>query len=228
MNLLELRLKTHNLPALRAFYGEQLEWPILAADETSLTLSAGATKLVFEQDDSDTFIYHFAFNIPQNQFAEAKAWLAARTPLTLVSDSGDDEIQWTAWNAHAVYFTDPAGNIGELIARHNLPNASDHPFSADSVLEVSEIGLAVPDVTAACDALKQELGIEIWDAGDGENFRAMGGEHGIFIVVKTGRAWFPTTDAPAALIPTTVTIRGSAEKTYTLPDTPYLMRVQQG
>ncbi len=228
MKLLELCLKTHALSALRTFYGEQLEWPILAADETTLTLGAGETQLVFEQDDSDSFIYHFAFNIPQNQFAEAKAWLAARTPLTLVSDSGDDDIHWTAWNAHAVYFTDPAGNIGELIARHNLPNDSDRPFSADSVLEVSEIGLAVPDVSTACDALQEEFGIGIWDAGDGEIFRAMGDEHGIFIVVKTGRAWFPTTDAPAALIPTIMTIRGSAEKAYTLPDTPYLMRVQQG
>ena len=91
---------------------------------------------------------------------------------------------------------------------------------------MSEIGLAVEEVAKACGELKEELGIGIWDQGDGEIFRAMGDEHGIFIVVRRGRPWFPTSDATAELIPLTVTLRGKTGLTYRLPGTPYTIEVK--
>ncbi|RMG82529.1 MAG: glyoxalase/bleomycin resistance/dioxygenase family protein [Chloroflexi bacterium] len=219
MNIVELRLKTHCLAELFAFYGETLSWPIEEAAEGHLVLNAGNTRLVFEAGDEGPYVYHIAFNIPQNQFTEAKAWLKARVPLLMCGENED--IHWTAWNAHAAYFIDPAGNVCEFIARHNLANDSDQPFSPSSILRVSEIGLATDDVAATCDHLAAELGIDIWDAGDGEIFRAMGDEHGILIVVKSGRAWFPTDDKIAVPQPVTMTVQSQRAGEYHLPQLPY-------
>ena len=86
LEITELRLKTHCLSRMRAFYAETLEWPLVAETADSLTMLAGNTRLVFEQNDDGSFIYHFAFNIPENQFAQVKGWLAARTPLMVYGD----------------------------------------------------------------------------------------------------------------------------------------------
>ena len=113
MEITELRLRTACMSELRDFYAGLLAWPIIEETPESLALAAGNTRLVFEQaDGSDNqrrFIHHFAFNIPENQFAEAKNWLKVHVPLTMHGEH--DEIHWSAWNAHAVYFTDPAGNV---------------------------------------------------------------------------------------------------------------------
>src|SRR6266571_7594606 len=121
MRLLEFKVPTPRPDELRAFYVE--------------TLGVHHLPLVFERGESA--IAHFAFNIPENQFPAGKAWLAERVELW--TDNGRDEFYSESWNAHVVYFHDPDGNVGELIARHNLNNASDVPFGADSLLELSEV-----------------------------------------------------------------------------------------
>jgi hypothetical protein len=73
--------------------------------------------------------YHFAFNIPENQIRSAKEWLMPRTVL-LKDEQGNDYFQHSGWNSEAVYFKDPAGNILEFIARHDLSNAVDGDFDS--------------------------------------------------------------------------------------------------
>ena len=89
-----------------------------------------------------------------------------------------------------------AGNIGELIARHNLagdgaPNDGTAFDPAAHLLGISEIGLALEDVSASCRVIKEGLGLPVWDAGDGVRFRAMGGERGLLICVKRGHSLVP-------------------------------------
>lgn len=224
MDIHELRLKAHCLADLRKFYGDQLGFPLHEADRDSFTLKAGATRLVFEQaSGGERWSYHFAFNIPGNQFSEAKAWLKERAALLPINEQ--DEIHWTAWNAHAVYFFDPAGNVVELIARHSLDEKGETPFSAESISRVSEIGLAVENVADAAQALRSDLGLEVWDAGDGEVFTALGDEHGLLIVVRKGRSWFPTSDRSAGLAPAALTIYGTVTREYRLDGLPYLFKV---
>lgn len=224
MDILELKLNTHCLPALHTFYGERLGFPVLEADQQVLVLRAGATRLSFAQAIATVPMhYHFAFNIPSNQFAEAKRWLAERVELVKINDR--DEIHWSAWNAHAVYFLDPAGNIVELIARHNLAEEAGLPFSPANISRVSEIGLAVDDVPLAASALQTALGIGVWDGGDGSVFTALGDEHGLFIVVKQGRAWFPTQDRLADFYPLELTMTGKHPLTYRPDGLPYLFNV---
>jgi hypothetical protein len=87
--------------------------------------------------------------VPEDRFAEAKAWPEERVPL-LERDGLDEFRLGVPWNSQSVYFAGPDGILLELIARHDLPAvASSGRFSSADLLRISEIGLAVPDVPAA-------------------------------------------------------------------------------
>ena len=201
MNITRLELLAADLGAERDFYAGVLELPV-RLDSPILEVQVGKTQLLFTESPQFDGAYHFAFNIPENQFAAAKDWLRQRTPL-VVSQSGQDEYNFESWNAHAVYFFDPAGNVVELIARHNLSNASSNPFGGHSLLNVSEISVTTANVLEIVPAIQLALNVEVYD-GPSATFAAVGDEHGLFIVVPEGRAWFPDTGLRAGFYPLTV------------------------
>jgi catechol-2,3-dioxygenase len=205
MHIHELELLANDLAELRVFYGELLGLPVLQASEAILELRVGTTVLRFVQAPVGwQGFYHFAFNIPENQLSEASAWLQQRVPL-IADRSGNSRFRSESWNAEQIYFYDPAGNIGELIARHGLANATSDPFGAQHLLNVSEIGLAVDDVPRAAGGLRKQFGIETYlEASD--TFTPLGDEHGLLIVVQQGRIWFP--DTGKAAVPAAVVING--------------------
>lgn len=221
MNLLDLELLTRDLGALRAFYNQGLRLPLLASTPDRFTVRAGATRLTFTADATRAATYHFAFNIPENKLPAAKAWLSGRADL--LTQDGADEFASQSWNARQVYFFDPAGNILEFIARHNLPNAAPGPFDPADILNISEIGLPVGDVPAAVDRLARDLALSPFRE-PGDTFTPLGDEHGLFIVVRQGRHWFPTRTA-AELHPLAVAIAGAHPAHYDLPGTPYRIRL---
>lgn len=222
MDILELRLKTNALQAMHDFYVGSLGFAVLEEHDDALVLDAGGTRLIFEADSGKAFVYHFAFNIPHNQLVDAKIWLAQHTPL--LTYNGENVIEHSAWEAEAVYFRDPGGNIGEVIARRRIANSSAIPFSAQSIQGVSEIGLAVEDVQATVAALQADLKLPAFGTPS-ETFAAVGDDHGLLIVVAKHRVWFPTEDVKAKKRPVTLTIRGDAMRTYTLPGTDYVIHV---
>lgn len=224
MEIVDLRLKTHDLEALRGFYDDLFDLALLDEQEdVFFTVGAGETRLTFEQGDEDErYNYHFAFNIPNNQLTDAKVWLAQK--VELLEHNDDDEIQWTSWNATALYFRDPVGNVVELIARRTVDNDSDLPFSGQSIVRVSEIGLAVKNVREAAANLQQTLLLDIYDETD-DIFCALGSPLSLMILVKEGRPWFPTKDVQASLAPMHIGVKGAPAGIYTLPDTPYTIEV---
>lgn len=218
MNFAEIQILTYTLAAQRAFYTQTLGLSDATAASDTFTAQAGATRLTFLQPQpagrgDERSVYHFAFNIPENQLAEAKAWLKQRTPL-VSSQAGRDEYNFESWNAHAVYFLDPAGNVVELIARHNLPNASQQPFGGHSLLNISEISVTAANVPDTVRAIQSALGVEVYD-GPSATFAAVGDEQGLFIVVPAGRAWFPDTGRLAGFYPMTVRLEDG--RTWTAP-----------
>ena len=230
MPITRVRAQTLTLGPLRRFYTETLGFPLAQASEDSFTLRIGASELEFRRGAASP--YHYAINIPSNLFDLARVWLAARTPLLPMPDGGDT-MHWRAWNAHACYFRDPDGNIGELIARHNLagdgaPNDGTAFEPAIHLRGISEIGLALADVSASCQLIEEGLSLPVWDAGDGVRFRAMGGERGLLICVRRGHAWFPTSDVLAEPAPLCVTFAGARAHELRLPGTEYVLRVAEG
>jgi catechol-2,3-dioxygenase len=253
LGIARLRLRTHRLAELRAFYHEKLHFPIREAGEPrhpsaaspslgvpgvpgrgadsgggrapgrdSLTFQAGTTALTFiqtEEQESQPF-YHFAFNIPENKLPLAKEWLAKRTPLAL--RDGEAVFHFPNWNAHSIYFWDPAGNLGELIARHNLPNARSGAFTPEEILHASEIGLVVEDVPAAVRELKSRLGLPTYRQGSNV-FEPVGDEHRLLIVAQKGRPWM---HRASEIFPTVATLYGAEAGQCDLAGYPYAVEIQ--
>ena len=217
MKIIQLRIITHDLAGQLAFYKDTLGLAAAIQPTTGqLHIQLAQSELIMTQtDDAQAGAYHFAFNIPENQFAQAKAWLAARVKLHAAA-SGQAEFDFRDWNAHAVYAFDAGGNIIELIARHDLPNASTAPFGAHSLLSISEIGLAVPDVRACVQHLQTQYDLPVYDGAGSDVFTAVGDPHGLFIVVAEHRLWYPDTGIPAQAMPASVTIERAIAEPLTL------------
>ena len=202
-----LELHSQNLQAQHDFYSKVLELPVNVST-TKLEVQAGETKLVFTQAQPDfDGAYHFAFNIPENQFHASKEWLSHRTPL-LHDNSGKEEFESESWNSQSIYFKDAAGNILEFIARHNLKNAVTNEFSSTQILNVSEIGLPSENVIALANELCTRLDLSVFMQESSETFTPVGDDNGLFILPVKRRIWMPDSGVPAKLLP--VKVNGDA------------------
>jgi catechol-2,3-dioxygenase len=218
VRILALRLPTRRPHELRRFYAEELGLPRHGYD-----VHGGGTTLTFVGGQPRS-PFHFAFNIPENRLDDAKAWLEPR--VRLLARDGTDTFNFEFWDAHAVYFNDPAGNVVELIARHRLASASDARFDGGSLLEVSELGLPTPDVAGTVEFLERELGVPVF-SGDRTTFAAVGDERGLFIVVPEGRPWFPT-DVAAWPSRLDVAVAAARDAVLEVPGTPYRILARAG
>jgi catechol 2,3-dioxygenase-like lactoylglutathione lyase family enzyme len=204
MNITRLELLTLNLQAQRDFYANILELPVKLTS-SNLEVKARTTKLIFAQ--ASTYFdgaYHFAFNIPENQFHAAKKWISERIPL-LRDETGKDEFNSESWNSDSVYFKDPAGNVLEFIARHNLKNAVDRDFDSRQILNVSEIGLPSENVIDLASEICKSLNLSVFKQQPNETFTPVGDDEGLFILPIKDRIWIPNSGVPAKLLPVKVT-----------------------
>jgi catechol 2,3-dioxygenase-like lactoylglutathione lyase family enzyme len=166
---------------LADFYRETLGLPVANG-----AVRIGETTLRFEPAEGEPF-YHYALLVPGDRFDASLAW--ARERVELLGDVFD----FDNWDALAVYFHDPAGNIVELIAHHGLEeNGRAGAFAAEELVGLSELGL-VGDRRAKLADL-EERGLELW-SGTIENPDTLGfvGEKGrTLILAPPGRGWLPT------------------------------------
>lgn len=216
MKILGARLETAADSAgdLAAFYG-------------GLRFRVGHTLVEFEPVREGRPFYHFALRVPRNRFAEAREWLAGRSPL-LPGRDGETTFEFDFWNAQACYALDPGDNILELIAHRELADESpvEGPFDADELLGMAELGLVGSDTRGMAAAL-EPLGIGLWsgtvDEPDGLAF--MGGRDGVLILSSPDRGWMPT-GRPAEAWPVDVEVAGPRDAEAVLPGTPHRVRVR--
>jgi catechol-2,3-dioxygenase len=220
MRIRELKLFTGRLAEQKKFYTQTLGLPLVDEQNDHIAIQVGATKLIFmrTQEGSQPY-YHFAFNITENKLLQAKAWIAERS----IDLSRDDPDNWysKSWNSHALYFYDPAGNIVEFIARHDLANAQEGPFTEKDILCVSEIGLVPDTVAATVTTLQGKVGVEVYKGSISEEFAALGDEHGLFILSRRGRTWLAS-DKSSQVYPVDVSIEGGNGLDFA--DLPYTIR----
>ncbi len=199
-----ITLKTAQLSEQFQFYVEQLGFQCIFKDPQRFEIKCGSSHLIFEEWHENSK-YHFAFNIPENQILDSADWI--KKYADIISFEEKEIVDFPNWNAHSVYFKDPAGNILEFIARHNLENHSDLKFGSESILEISEIGIAVDNISKMSGHLKNELNFNLY-WGDMEKFAAIGHEKCLFITVPLNRPWFPSDDVFSKKWPIEVEISG--------------------
>ena len=233
--ILQLELQTAApLPAMRDFYHRQLGLRLLEDRHDRLAIAAGQTTLTFVPTPAvptEPF-YHFAFNIPENKILAAYHWQRERTSLLPIPSRlrdpqfPDEVVNYAHWNAHSVFFFDPAGNVVEYIARHDLENATTGDFGPDDVLYTSEIAFVTDDVPDLAQRLGEIAGVTQYRGGD-DQFIALGDAHGLLLVMKRGRVI--SFDAPVkkSVSPFAVsaTIRGSRAGQFEFGQLPYKIQV---
>src|SRR4030095_11815727 len=206
MILQEIRLQTNRLFPLYHFYKNVLELQVTDDSDAQFIIHAGLSKLIFEKTEDPLSYpnYHFAFNIPSNQIHEAHDWLKERTELLWIEDYQSYITDFRGWNAHSVYFLDPAGNIAELIARADRNDIINEPFSSKHIRNVSEIGLVFPESSfqRSIEQLLKDHKLEYFSKQPPlEKFCAIGNDEGLFIIVPEDRSWYPCKDRPAGIFP---------------------------
>ncbi len=183
-------LQTEEINEMKRFYVDIFGFPLLKEDKNSFRIAVGSSELEFTSENVEgNPYYHFAFNIPSNLFREAKSWVKEKVKLSV--EDGEDEAYFSFFSAYALYFYDPSGNIVEFISREASEEGTQ-PFSIESVLNISEIGLTVDDAIAAGTKLK-EIGINVRDNDplSQTSLNFMGEKSkGIFIILnQPGRRW---------------------------------------
>jgi catechol 2,3-dioxygenase-like lactoylglutathione lyase family enzyme len=206
MKLQEIKLSTNDINATASFYKEVLQLEPIFNVDYSISIEAGRSVLTFIQnDDIETPVYHFAFNIPQNQLEQAIEWAKGRVELLRLPEN-KVIADFENWNAKAIYFLDNNGNILEFIARYDLRNKSDQTFSTQAIECISEIGVATDQVSELADQLIAAYDLPVFAKQPrDEKFTALGDDEGLLILAEFGRNWFPT-QIPADSFPMEIVI----------------------
>jgi hypothetical protein len=213
MRIQELILETADPAGLRKFYEETLGLPV-ADNNEGIEITTGSSRLVFKKAGQGQPFYHFAFTIPANRILEAREWLQDKVKLIWIGDYKSEIADFVNWHAKSVYFFDTAGNIVELIARFDLDNATGEPFSSRQILSISEAGLVFEEneLDKRADDLLQQYGLSYFDKQlPLPQFRAIGNDEGLFIIVTANRNWYPT-DRPSGIFPMEVSFENEGKK----------------
>jgi catechol 2,3-dioxygenase-like lactoylglutathione lyase family enzyme len=202
----ELAVATARLDAVAAFYEQTLGFAVEQRDgRVVIPVGADVLELVAVGDATDPF-HHFALLVPGDRFDAARAWLGERAE-TLTRNDGETVFPFDFWDARAVYFHDPAGNIVELIAHAGMAErGAAGDFSAAELAGLSEVGIVVDDPAAAVATLERELGLELW-SGDAAQLAFVGAKAHTLILAPPGRGWLPT-GRPAEPHAATVSLSG--------------------
>ena len=222
MHIKKIIVQTTALKALAEFYKGDMQLPVELTGDKEITIRIGSTDLLFKEANAADPFYHFAFNIPANKIQEAKDWLQKRVELIWIEQYQSEIADFTGWHAKSVYFYDPAGNILELIARSDLDNSSDEPFSSKQFLYVSEVGLVFKEdeLDKETELLLKKYNLSYFDKQQPlPQFKAIGDDEGLFIVVPENRNWYLTTK-PARQFPMQLWFRVK-EKEYELSLVPF-------
>ncbi|MBO0929768.1 VOC family protein [Fibrella aquatilis] len=117
MKITRLELAVNDLMATQQFYAHRLCLPMVNATYWSATFRVGWTELIFTQTQRPVASYRFALNIPIYSLEQYQLWFDL--PYLSLDERGCRIAQFPNWQARAVCFLDPNGNIVEFIERQD-------------------------------------------------------------------------------------------------------------
>ncbi|MCF4100924.1 VOC family protein [Gillisia sp. M10.2A] len=191
MKIERLEIGAGNIRDQLKFYRDLLGFEIQNYKESSFEIQTGYSVLKFVENQDFT-PYHIAFHIPDKQEEKALNWL--KDNVQILKNNNQEIINFSNWNAKSIYFYDADKNIVEFISRRNSNKPSSAIFSGESILGISEIGLATSNIKEKFEIL-ETAGLEQYD-GNFEEFCAIGDDEGLIITInKNLKSWFPTGDS---------------------------------
>lgn len=209
MKIQTLSLLTDNLEETINFYQDILGISLIEQNDSSVSFKAGYSILRFHLTKDFQPTYHFAFNIPCSQIEQALEW--AKDKLEIIPETENNIIaDFKNWNAKAFYFYDNNRNVVEFIARFDLHNESNQPFTGASIVSISEAGIPVTNVEQTCEELNRKFGLDYFSKQRPlKGFAAVGDDEGLFIIVDINRNWYPTQQTSAAFFVGVQTTHGN-------------------
>ena len=187
MRILELTLPVADVPAVAAYFRDVLQLPV----EDDRVRIGWSTLHLTAAHGAQAGGVHLAFNVPDNRFAAAQAWLRARAPLQQDGDGRTYFALESSWQSQSLYFTGPEELVLELIGRRRLPASSrEGGFHGSELTCLSEVGLPSTDVPATQAAVEACFGLQPLSAPSPQ-FAPMGDDEGLLILVDAARRWFP-------------------------------------
>lgn len=191
MIIQRLKVSLANLQGQVSFYKDMLNLPVKLT-ETGFEVLVGNSLLEFSNQHPHEHPYHIAFNIPFGHVESAIQHLSEKIPL--LPFQGSPLIDFSSWNAKALYFEDADGNVMELIGRERIDvpeNLTDH-YSHRSILSISEIGFPTTVPEKIYEQALKLVNLKPFDFQP-PNFYACGDDEGLFILVNSlEKNWFPT------------------------------------
>ncbi len=205
MKIREVAITAHQLGEAAAFYRDVLEMPV-EEQLDRVTVKIGSSRLIIAQGDPFEGVHHLAFGISPHDFDLARTWLRGRVEPIVAG--GSEVIDGPeGWNSLSVYFLGPEGIVLELIARGADAAIPGSGGAAPRPLSISEVGIGVPDTSAAVRELTQTLALPTFPPQEPQ-FAPIGNHDGLLILVDHERVWFPTRTHQPARGPLSVRIDG--------------------
>jgi catechol 2,3-dioxygenase-like lactoylglutathione lyase family enzyme len=216
MKILRIFLETVNIEKMKEFYTETLEMPIIRAKKDFFTVRAGNTHITFlGSDNNEVPLYHFALRTNLTFYEYMFRKMNDHNVNVLPNSEGQLS---GYWKGKQVYFTDPDGNIVEILER-KIPNSED----VIGWYDICEIGIPSESVEDMSKFLSPIANV---NNSESNTFRFYGDELGTFVLVKEGRNWYPT-DKPATIHPIVVDVEGYKYQVLKYSGLPYTFKVKK-
>lgn len=214
MNIHQINLECFHLEKMKQFYTQVLEMNLLTSSNQSFTVEAGATKITFEKTEYLPY-YHVCFRTGKRYFDTIFHKLSNLNRL-LKDEKGETSFYW---KGNQAYFTDPDGNILELLER---PFQNKLGSNQDGWHDVAEIGMPSHNIKE----FQEKLSFYILDEvkATNETFAFFGDKEGCLVLVKEGRHWYPT-DRGATIHPIKLVVSGKENGKFAIPSYPYEVNV---
>ena len=209
--IVELNLRARRLDQNRFFWETLLGFTVIDAPSAGqYTLQVGNTKLTFRQSNTNpdleaTFFpqYHFTIAIPSNQVENCLDWVLKQKAVNPANNvevtipiwkdylNDAEIIRRNLYNSQSVFIQDPAGNVIELLARHDMNNTATGAFNKGMFIGISEVGIVTRDVRKTAALLKETFGVDEV-LGSSNSFKPIGGATGLLKLIVPGKPWIPT------------------------------------
>jgi len=226
--IVELNVRARRLEQNRFFWETLLGFTVVDSPNPSqYTLQVGNTLLTFRPsnlppDLEATFFpqYHFTVSIPTNQIEACLEWILSRKAINPDTEeeatiplwkdylNGAEIVRRNLYNSQSVFIKDPAGNVVELLARHDKPEIRDGAFNKDMFIGISEVGIVTRDIRKTATLLKDTFGADEVQ-GSSNSFKPIGGATGLLKLIVPGKPWVPTDNELAVSHEMELTIRHS-------------------